>query len=223
MKTPQRVQSTDDIIENIKTVESYLNEYSNEEDFLEMAEYIKKGRNLLCYKYNGEYHFVPSRFIGYKKNTLSKHYRNRTDSKITAIGDDGTSTLLNKQFGKCKPDDNLDNQFKRYCESLGQEEENRKRTFWVLPSELNEKLNKGEFIEGDTRLVTHKRYERNRQARDKCIEIKGTTCYTCEINLVDVYGEIAKDYIQVHHIIPIALRKKSYKVDPEKKSNTCLS
>ena len=57
MNTPQLIENIDDIFDNIKTVESFLSETAREEDFTEMATYIKKGKNLLCYKQNGEYNF----------------------------------------------------------------------------------------------------------------------------------------------------------------------
>ena len=186
------------------------------EERKEMAKYIKKGSNLLCYEQNGEYHFIPSRFIGYKNNSLIKHYNNKKARKISAISTEGTSTLLNKLFGVCKQNDKLDQIFKEYCESLDQTAENKIRKYWEIPSEFLEKLNNENFEEGGIKLATHKRHERNQSARNKCIELHGTVCKTCEVDLKDVYGDLAAGYIQVHHIMPISHRDKSYNVDPEK-------
>lgn len=67
-------------------------------------------------------------------------------------------------------------------------------------------------------MVTIKvnKYERDKEARDKCIASYGYKCQGYGTNLEEVYGEIAKDFIHVHHIIPLSQIKEEYKVNPEK-------
>lgn len=48
------------------------------------------------------------------------------------------------------------------------------------------------------------RYERDVKERKKCIAEKGLCCYVCGMNFEDVYGEIGRDFIHVHHIKPLA-------------------
>lgn len=59
-------------------------------------------------------------------------------------------------------------------------------------------------------------YERDREARRKCLKHHGYVCKACDTKLSDKYGPIARDFIHVHHVIPLAEIKKEYKVDPIK-------
>lgn len=70
------------------------------------------------------------------------------------------------------------------------------------------------YQEGHAYKVLVNKYERNLQARQKCIEIHGYACKVCETNLEDVYGEVAKEFIHVHHLVPLSKIKEGYSVDP---------
>lgn len=70
--------------------------------------------------------------------------------------------------------------------------------------------------EGVKKQVTVNKYERSSLARSKCIEYHGTTCKVCSMNFEEVYGEIGKGFIHVHHLIPISQIGKEYKVDYKK-------
>lgn len=48
------------------------------------------------------------------------------------------------------------------------------------------------------------RYERDAKKRQECINDKGLCCYVCGMNFEEVYGEIGRDFIHVHHIKPLA-------------------
>ena len=67
------------------------------------------------------------------------------------------------------------------------------------------------------------RYERDHGARSECIEYyKGLDpdhkcrCQVCGMCFEDVYGDIGKDYIEVHHIVPVSERGGDYIVNPYK-------
>ncbi len=68
--------------------------------------------------------------------------------------------------------------------------------------------------EGAKSRVTVNRYERNPEARQLCIKAKGCTCAVCGMNFEEVYGPIGKDFIHVHHVIPISEIGQSYEVNP---------
>lgn len=72
----------------------------------------------------------------------------------------------------------------------------------------------GKFAEGIRRTITVNSYERNPQARNICISHRGTRCSVCDFDFEDKYGEIGKNFIHVHHIIPISQIKNAYNVDP---------
>jgi len=80
----------------------------------------------------------------------------------------------------------------------------------VYPDMINEDL---EIYEGIKKQITVNKYERNSIARRKCIEFKGLACGICKMTFFKVYGEIGKDFIHVHHKIPIHKIGKEYKID----------
>ncbi|HPO07503.1 MAG TPA: HNH endonuclease [bacterium] len=69
-------------------------------------------------------------------------------------------------------------------------------------------------IEGTrrTRLVTE--YERNAEAREKCIAHHGARCQVCGLAFEERYGAIGKGFIHVHHLVPMSKIGKEYRFDP---------
>ncbi|MSS75539.1 MAG: hypothetical protein EXR90_01205 [Methyloglobulus sp.] len=84
----------------------------------------------------------------------------------------------------------------------------------VYPGEMS-KSNEAHFEGGKTTILVNK-YERNRIAREKCIEYHGVTCVVCGFNFEKVYGDIGKDFIEVHHLIKVSDKKQVYEVSPVK-------
>jgi 5-methylcytosine-specific restriction protein A len=72
------------------------------------------------------------------------------------------------------------------------------------------------FNEGKAKKVLVNIYERDQEARKKCLKYYGYKCFTCGILLSDIYGEIGENFIHVHHIIELSSIKKEYIVDPVK-------
>lgn len=70
------------------------------------------------------------------------------------------------------------------------------------------------YFEGASKRVTVNAYERNAEARQKCIEHHGATCKVCDFNFEYVYGPVGKGYIHVHHVVPLSQIGEQYKVDP---------
>jgi predicted HNH restriction endonuclease len=70
------------------------------------------------------------------------------------------------------------------------------------------------LTEGAIRSIAVNRYERNSDARKKCIQHYGAICSVCDFEFKNKYGEIGAEYIHVHHIIPISSIRESYEVDP---------
>lgn len=48
------------------------------------------------------------------------------------------------------------------------------------------------------------KYERNPVNREICLRAKGVHCSVCGLLLEDEYGEIAHEFIEVHHVTPIS-------------------
>lgn len=73
-----------------------------------------------------------------------------------------------------------------------------------------------QFEEGgkQARLVAF--YERDIGLRTKAINIHKTTCKACGFNFSNAYGDWGKDYIEVHHLVPISTYIEPTMVDPER-------
>lgn len=69
-------------------------------------------------------------------------------------------------------------------------------------------------IEGAKLTVQVNKFERSSVARQKCIDINGCFCHICGLRFEERYGEIGKDFIHVHHKIPLNEINEEYIVDP---------
>lgn len=58
--------------------------------------------------------------------------------------------------------------------------------------------------EGLSQTVIVNRYERDPRVRRACIAHFGTTCKVCGFDFGNVYGTLGRDFIEVHHISPLA-------------------
>lgn len=84
-------------------------------------------------------------------------------------------------------------------------------TDFTSPDELRSTI---PLIEGASCRIVVNAYERNPEARRKCIEAHGARCCICEFNFGAVYGAEAEGYIHVHHIRPLSEIGGEYVVDP---------
>jgi len=71
-----------------------------------------------------------------------------------------------------------------------------------------------EYVEGAKKRITVNAYERDPKARKACLKRHGYRCAVCNINFQEVYGDIGKRFIHVHHKKPLAGRRKDYIVSP---------
>ncbi len=70
--------------------------------------------------------------------------------------------------------------------------------------------------EGAVHQVVVNKYERSSVARQRCIDYNGTKCFVCDMNFEDMYGELGKDFIHIHHIVPLNEIGKEYIIDYKK-------
>ena len=87
----------------------------------------------------------------------------------------------------------------------------------VISNALPEEIEVPEqYFEGASQKVSVNIYERNAEARAKCIEYYGYACAVCTFDFQKFYGAIGKNYSHVHHLVPLSEIKKEYKLDPVK-------
>ena len=70
------------------------------------------------------------------------------------------------------------------------------------------------LFEGAKKTITVNSYERNSRARELCIKHHGLNCSICNFNFEEIYGEIGKNFIHVHHLTKVADMKKEYEINP---------
>jgi 5-methylcytosine-specific restriction protein A len=86
-------------------------------------------------------------------------------------------------------------------------------TALLLPEELDPAL---PLVEGAFKQIRVNAYERNALAREKCLQRYGYLCSVCQFDFARTFGQLGKDFIHVHHIVPISEIKSEYTVDPVK-------
>lgn len=70
------------------------------------------------------------------------------------------------------------------------------------------------YSEGKSKTVTYTTYDRSPAARQACLEHYGYDCDVCGFNFSKKYGEIGRNYIEVHHLKQIADIAEEYEIDP---------
>lgn len=71
-----------------------------------------------------------------------------------------------------------------------------------------------DLIEGAEYATLANRFERNRHARELCIQAHGAVCAVCGFDSGKVYGGGFEGIIDVHHRIPLSEIRDDYTVDP---------
>ena len=164
----------------------------------------------------GEGVFAPSKFIGYQDTTLHNY-------DGSGHGGD-TEEILKQWFRKC---DRKSEEFGQYITQLQSFAKSNHR-------KINAKVTTGtggihtfgylypdeaattDFTEGGVKQDVVNAYERNPEARKKCLEKHGYNCKICETSFEEIYGDIGKNFINVHHLFPISKIPRQYKINPIK-------
>lgn len=68
--------------------------------------------------------------------------------------------------------------------------------------------------EGAEKLQWSRRYERSRANRAIAIELHGTACNVCGFSFSSFYGNLANDYVEIHHLTPVSSMEGPRVVDP---------
>ncbi|MGL6194004.1 MAG: HNH endonuclease [Thermoguttaceae bacterium] len=107
---------------------------------------------------------------------------------------------------------------------------NSGRFFWKLKPELAEAMERlglvgymhlaeeidgnSKYVEGLRKTITVNAYERNYEARNKCIKYWQAVCTVCGLDFEERYGKIGCGFMHVHHLVPLSEIQRNYIVDP---------
>jgi predicted N-acyltransferase len=119
----QFVDNVDQIIENIKTMQQYLDSDIAEEKAF-ARELVKKGRSMLIYKVNGQNHFGPIRFLGFKNNSKSAHIEN--ENREVRDASHAIQLVMGKPFTHAA----IEKEFNSYADTFKGPTLKSKRKYW---------------------------------------------------------------------------------------------
>lgn len=178
-----------------------------------MAQYIARGRVFVTYIVNGKYHFAPSRFVGYKDNTLVKH-RNNNEKDGTI-----TTPVISKILGaKNRHIFELEEAYQRYCDWLGVTATRHKRSFWLLDRDIIGELTSKPFQEGDYKIRTHIVRERNNKVVQEAKRLfmekhdGKLYCEICGFDFKKKYGKLGEGFIEAHHKVELSKTNGKHEV-----------
>lgn len=77
-----------------------------------------------------------------------------------------------------------------------------------------ELLEPARYPEGTRKQIYVNAVERNRRARDACVQHHGLDCVACGFNFQRVYGQLGEGLIHVHHLVPVSALQGEREVDP---------
>jgi 5-methylcytosine-specific restriction protein A len=87
----------------------------------------------------------------------------------------------------------------------------------LLPKEELNYFNPDEVVgypEGATKQVFINRYERDPRNRAAAIKAHGYLCKVCGFDFEENYGEIGREFIVVHHVVPVSKMGTDYIINP---------
>ena len=70
------------------------------------------------------------------------------------------------------------------------------------------------LFEGTAYQIELTAFERNPDARRRCVEHYGARCIVCGFDFGASYGPVASGFIHVHHLVPLSEIAEAYAVDP---------
>jgi hypothetical protein len=87
----------------------------------------------------------------------------------------------------------------------------------TLLNDINVEINDSqeELYEGGAKRRLSNYFERNPKLRVQAIRIHGLNCTVCGFNFYQQYGSIGKNFIEVHHIVPISTINEKQIIDPK--------
>ena len=69
------------------------------------------------------------------------------------------------------------------------------------------------YVEGNAHEEVVTKYERNPINRELCLYLKGYKCSVCGFDFEETYGDIGKEFIEVHHTVMVSTMGENYHVD----------
>lgn len=112
----------------------------------------------------------------------------------------------------CQEQERLHRQKVRRTQKKQQKQSSGVKPDYLLPPSAQ--TDDCELEEGALRQISLTTRERNREARQKCLNHYGYKCLGCGFDFEAYYGPVGREYIEVHHLNPIAASDGEHDIDP---------
>ena len=197
---------------------------------------IRANDNSYTYKYFANFYhwyyfqdigagvFAPSKFIGYQDTALNQYRGNGSGTY--------TQEALGQWFSRCDRNtqthtkllEKLEEFASRLKRRLNQRLYDDRGGIYVLADEMTidsqrlfpEEILSSKLLEGARSTIVVNSYERNAEARRQCLAMHGYKCRVCNMSFKEIYGEIGKHFIHVHHLVPLSDNTEEYEINPAK-------
>lgn len=118
------VKSIDDIVDNLKTLESYLKSGKAKERTFALDQ-VKNGVTILIYKVDGQNHYAPLRFSAYRNNSMDSH-------PMEDLNDEREMNAALEKIlkGKAWFLQKKEEEYLAYCKTLGLDVPKNERAYW---------------------------------------------------------------------------------------------
>lgn len=174
--------------------------------------------------------FTPAEFLAFAKAAQHDQWETLSQAKPFLLAVSNTGITITPAGGTRRSIAN--SEIVRFCAAYGTTRENEREVYRKIfnssylvaiaskysPERTNfrfpEEVQSEGLREGATRTIQVDAYERNPEARRRCIEAHGTSCVVCGFSFGTVYGDFAHGFIHVHHLSPLSTQQVDHEVDP---------
>lgn len=152
----------------------------------------------------------------YVRNLKENHYFIK---EVDPTGSDFTKRLYKESLEKVLetvPEEYENDFYRGYhwnCEVVGRVRKASRYDINLSDESRHEET--GYQTEGRKTVYYTTKYERSAKNREAAIQIHGTKCMICGFDFEEKYGELGKNYIEVHHIKPLSELDEEVVVNPE--------
>jgi hypothetical protein len=121
--TLETISNLDEIVTNLHRLNTCLHDPQTQERAVSL---IRRGHNLVACRCGGRWLFGPSRFAGYRDNTLENH--EEFDGRHGWYTDAAISQVL----GGKQPSEELEGAYQAFCRQHGVEPTRHQRFYWII-------------------------------------------------------------------------------------------
>lgn len=200
-------QNFNDIEKNIRTFSNALNAKDITSAYATML--VRKGHVYYPFQHNGALGFAPSKFIGFKNNSISS-YQRTTRTRSGSV----TTAKISRIFRQMPEEDEfLEAELSSFCTALGSEIAAYRHTFWspsLVESVVENEKSGVDDIEdqtaenNDPEYLKRMRgiYKRDAAIRRKVVKRSKGSCEYCD---QQGFRKIDGQYfVEAHHIISLS-------------------